>query len=355
MAVAAQALETRPSERFVVMRVLVIQTAFAGDLILTLPMIQVLKQTHPQGEVDVLCIPSTAGLLANHPSINHVWKYDKRGIERSIVRMVRNLQSRNYDVCISPHRSLRSALLAYGSRAQRRITFQTTTGKRLYTERVEYRTDDHEIHRNVSLLNPFGIDAKHIPAPRLYPGVKDVADVERFLHTELNNERYICVAPGSVWATKRWTAEGFSDTIRSLSAFCKVVLIGGKSDEELCKEILTRSGNAGINTAGRFGFLASAVLIQRAALLISNDSAPVHLASAMGTPVVVIYGATVPEFGFTPFGIDHEIVQVEGLSCKPCAIHGGHRCPIRTFDCMKNISPLRVVEAVNRILGNAAM
>jgi heptosyltransferase-2 len=102
--------------------------------------------------------------------------------------------------------------------------------------------------------------------------------------------------------------------------------------------------------AGQLRWLETAALVARADAVISNDSAPVHMASAMGTPVVEIYGATSPEFGFTPWQVQYEIVQVDGLDCKPCAIHGGMKCPIGTFECMNDLSPDRVVQALIRLI-----
>jgi heptosyltransferase-2 len=105
-----------------------------------------------------------------------------------------------------------------------------------------------------------------------------------------------------------------------------------------------------VNTAGEVPFLVSASLIGGAAVLISNDSAPVHIASAMGTPVVELYGATVPGFGFTPFGVPHRIAEVHGLPCRPCGIHGGDTCPVRTFACMRELDPATIVNAARELM-----
>jgi heptosyltransferase-2 len=165
----------------------------------------------------------------------------------------------------------------------------------------------------------------------------------------------IAVAPGSVWATKRWTPGGFTDLVREIATTHDVVLIGGGGDRELCAGIATRAGAAGVaNTAGELPFLASAALLGHAAALVSNDSAPVHLASAMGTPVVEIYGATGPQFGFTPWQVPHRIVQLEGLPCKPCRIHGSDACPIGTFECMEQLPARRVLEALQALLADVS-
>jgi heptosyltransferase-2 len=127
--------------------------------------------------------------------------------------------------------------------------------------------------------------------------------------------------------------------------------VGGQSDVEICRRIEAHSNPDRVwSFAGELSLLESAELIRRCAVLISNDSAPMHLGVAVRTPVIAIFGATVPEFGFAPHGTHDEIVEVSGLACRPCGIHGGRRCPIGTFDCMLNITPDDVLSQVHRIL-----
>ena len=163
-------------------------------------------------------------------------------------------------------------------------------------------------------------------------------------------DRLVAVAPGSVWATKRWPVEKYADVVRALQAEgWYVVCVGSREDAPLCADLLRRAG-AGINAAGRLTLLQSAELLRRCRALISNDSAPMHLAVAMRTTVVAIFGATVPAFGFAPMGENDVVIETEGLTCRPCAIHGGPRCPIGTFVCMHQITADRVLESVRRIL-----
>ena len=130
----------------------------------------------------------------------------------------------------------------------------------------------------------------------------------------------------------------------------KIVLIGGREDEALCNRIAVESKAVEVYvTAGKFTLLQSAELLRRCKVLVSNDSAPMHLAVAMRTPVIALFGATVPSFGFAPYGEKDIVVQTEGLPCRPCSIHGGDKCPIGTFDCMVRISAEMVFEKVVRM------
>jgi heptosyltransferase-2 len=117
-----------------------------------------------------------------------------------------------------------------------------------------------------------------------------------------------------------------------------VAVIGGPGDTELGRRVVGAAGAAGIDAVGKLGLLASAELIARAAAIVTNDSAPLHLASAMGTPTVAIFGPTVPDFGFGPLAPRRVVVGRDGLSCRPCHRHGPERCPLGHWRCMREIS-----------------
>ena len=330
------------------MNILAIQTAFAGDLILTLPMIAEAHRLLPGAQIDVVAIPATAGLLENHPAIRRVVVYDKRKGMRAFREALREIRTRKYDACLAPHRSLRSAALSFLSGAPVRASFDRSAGGALHNRRVPYDAAAHEVRRNLALLQPLGLAYDADAPARLYPSDRDKARAREAASCE---EPFVCVAPGSVWPTKRWTREGFIALSRALTSDYRVFLIGGKDDASLCGEIAGAVGHPRcVSLAGGLRWLETAALIGDAALVVSNDSAPVHVASAMSTPVVEIYGATSPAFGFTPWHTAYRIVQREDLACKPCAIHGGKECPIRTFECMRGLAPGDVLAAAREIL-----
>jgi heptosyltransferase-2 len=337
--------------------ILVIQTAFIGDAILTLPLIQALKRYYPQSSIDVVVIPRTAEIFFNHPAISRIIPYDKHVREKGILKFW-NLRSRlngkKYDLIIVPHRSLRSAILTRSLKPQVSIGFDRSAGRWLFTDIVQHNPSSHEIERNLSLLSPLKIPAIQLELPRLYPTDKDKQAVDSVLNgLKLEQEgRMVAVAPGTIWNTKRWPTDKFAAVCRLISSEgCTVLLVGSREDEELCKEICEiAQTNKVVNTAGRFSLLQSAELIRRCKVLVSNDSAPMHLAVSVGTPVMAIFGATVPEFGFAPRGPRDIIIETKGLKCRPCSIHGGEKCPIKTFECMMKISPESVAEKVRLFL-----
>ena len=326
-------------------KILIIQTAFIGDVILTLPLLQSLRKNFPGARIDFLLVPRTSELLKNHPDVSEVIIYDKYGADSGVsgfFRLRKILSSVNYDVAFIPHRSLRSALLALSSGIKVRVGFDKSPFKFLYTNVVHYDSKAHEIERNLSLLEAFGFKATS-KLPRLYPSSEDKAYVDSILG---GNSNLIGVAPGSIWNTKRWVEEGF---IKVVTWFAEnghtVALVGGGEDFKLCERIKIKSGGKNIlNLCGSLSLLQSAELIRRCKVLISNDSAPMHMAVAVGTPVVAIFGSTVPEFGFYPYGDGNAVVEVKGLDCRPCGIHGRKSCPKGHFKCMRLISPEEVFE-----------
>lgn len=337
-------------------RILVIQTAFIGDVILTLPLVQALKDFFAQSAIDIVVVPRSAEVCAHHPAISNIIRFDKGGSAGGIggmIRMARDLRKTGYDLAIVPHRSLRSAMLAFLAGIPLRVGFNRSAGRFLFTSTVRYDSEAHEIERNLSLLEAYGIETPARILPHVYPGPAEKDIVDRLLPKE--GSPFVAIAPGTVWNTKRWLKERFAALAGMLLAEGKkVVLIGGGDDAKLCEEIAALIG-AGkvVNTAGKLSLLGSAELLRRCALLVCNDSAPLHLAVAVGTPVVAIFGATVPEFGFSPAGVHDEVVEVRGLSCRPCSSHGGDECPIKTFDCMVNITPERVMAKARIVLERA--
>jgi len=337
--------------------ILVVQTAFVGDVVLVLPLLQLLHEKFPGSTITAVTIPAAAGLLANHPAVGRVIVYDKRGADRGlrgIVRMASRIRAAGIDAALIPHRSVRSALLCRLAGIPVRIGFDTSAGRFLLTRSVRYIATDHEIQRNLALAGPLGVPSPGLLFPRLYPSEGDRLAVDAFMRQRFGHDaavgvpRCIAVAPGSVWNTKRWPESKFLSLIRSLlDAGWHVVLVGGGADRDLCSRLAAAAHDPRLaDASGRFSLLESAQLIGRCAALVSNDSAPVHLAVAMSIPVVAIFGPTLPSFGFAPPGPGDRVVETAGLWCRPCSIHGGTRCPTGTFDCMNLISTGRVRDEV---------
>ncbi len=332
-------------------KILIIQTAFPGDVILTLPLLQVLKRELPDTLIDFICIPKTAEILEGNPLINELIVYDKKksGI-KGFSELIRKLRKAKYDILISPHRSFRSTLISYFSGAKKTISFDKSAMSFLYNERVKYEQGMHEIQRNLSLLKPVGISEKNILPPELFISNAIKTKITEYLKAKniQPENKFICIAPGSVWYTKRYPKEKFTELCDLLlEKDFKIFLTGGIADKSISEFILKNTINKNvIDATGEFSFKESAELISRAELLITNDSAPLHLANAVGTKVFAIFGATIPAFGFYPYGKEDKIFETDGLKCRPCSIHGGNECPVRTFECMERIHPVSLINSI---------
>lgn len=340
-------------------RFLVFQTAFPGDVLLTLPLLQHLRRSFPAAHIACVTIPLAGELLRNHPAVSARILFDKRGEQRGIgglFSLANRLRSDRYDTAIIPHRSLRSALAVALAGIPRRVGFDKSAGRILLTDVVRYDSTLHEIDRNLSLLGPLDLTASTADLPSLYPGSEEIAGVDEFLrqwHSAGGQATpLVALAPGSVWATKRWPAERYSALGRLLTdRGFSLVLLGSADDAALCAEVVSAVGSRrATSAAGKFSLLGAAELIRRCAMLVSNDSAPMHIAVAMRVPVIAIFGPTVPAFGFAPRGPRDSVIGQEGLACRPCSIHGGPRCPIDTFECMLSITAAQVLARAEPIL-----
>ncbi len=340
-------------------RFVVVQTAFPGDVVLTLPLVQVLRGRLPDSQVGFVVIPAAAALLKNHPDLSEVLVFDKRGVDRGVSgarRFARRLRERHFDVAIVPHRSFRSALVVQLAGIPRRVGFSTSAGRLLFSDLVSYDPAVHEVDRNLALLGPLGFKSGSPSPPSVYPSAEDVAVVDALLRSWQDHGgiagRWVAVAPGSVWTTKRWPESHFLALVRKVvDAGWNIALVGGDEDRALCERITEAAGRRHVlNAAGALSFLQSAEMLRRSDLLVSNDSAPAHVASAMRVPVIAVFGPTVPAFGFAPRGPRDVVVELHDLTCRPCSIHGGTKCPIGTFECMIGITPEDVFREVESLL-----
>jgi heptosyltransferase-2 len=339
---------------------LVIQTSFLGDAVLTTPLIAELAT---RGPVDVVVTPAAAPLLANNPAIRRLVVYDKRagdggaaGLWR-VARAVRagagvpDDEGRSRDMRRTAYLaqgSVRSALLARLAGAGERVGFSGASGSALYTHHVTRRDDRHHAERLWRLAFPDQPDiepASGALQPRLYPGDADVAAVDALLAHWPADAPFVALAPGSVWATKRWPH--YAELACRLASRYPLAVIGGPDDGRHAREIAAAvAPNRILDATGALSLLGSAALLARAALLVTNDSSPQHLASAMGTRTLTLFGPTVPAFGFGPLAPGSVSLGHEALDCRPCHHHGPARCPLGHWRCMRELDVARVERAV---------
>jgi heptosyltransferase II len=337
---------------------IIYQTAFIGDIILSTSIISTIKKSDPESRIIFVTTPVGESILCNDKRIERIIIYDKRTRDRGPagllkkVKEIRGIIDGKSSVFISLHRFIKASIIGYLSGAKIRAGFKGSVLSFLYNRRADYRFGIHEIERNFELLSAALGDATaglKAERPELFFQKKDYAKVKNKIKKAFHsNAKIVSIAPGSVWATKRWPAGYFMELIHALDLRnIKVILIGGKEDIELCRSL--GYGNT-LNLAGELSLLESAAAISLSAALVTNDSAPLHLASAVNTPSVAIFGATILQFGFGPLADGSLVLGNNELKCRPCGRHGAKRCAKEHFACMKSIAPGMVTDAIIKIL-----
>jgi heptosyltransferase-2 len=325
-------------------KILLIQTAFLGDLIITTSLIREIKIQYPDCDLDILVNQGTERVLDGLPYLTKVIPFNKKESNFiSFWKLIQSLRKNHYDICIAAHFSFRSSLISYLSRAKIRIGYKESGFSFLHTKLVSRPLRGfHEIQKLKSLLNPESIDLKDCILPELIPTEKSKSEFLKF-KSEYNLKNYIIISPSSVWETKKLPHTKFielSKLILTKFPNYQIVLTGSSKDSALCESILeslVNEFNVRIkNLAGLTDLNELIPIIQNSKLVITNDSSPTHYASATNTPVIVIYGATIPDFGYGPLSNKSWISQVDGLKCRPCGIHGGNICPEVHFKCMND-------------------
>jgi heptosyltransferase-2 len=344
---------------------LVVQTSFLGDTVLTTPLIAELAR---RGPVDVVVTPASAALLSNNPDIRKLHIYDKRRRDSGmagLLRMGRSIARSGGELfggrssvertAYLAQGSMRSASLAILAGSRKRVGFDTSPVRFLYTDVIPYDRSAHHAERLWRLAFTAGgrPAPAEMPPPRLYPGASERASVDELLGPADDPRPFIAMAPGSVWGTKRWPY--YAELAARIAQNCRIAVVGSSDDSEAAASIARSAGAQGVvDATGKLSLLASAELIGRADLLVTNDSSPQHLASAMATPTITIFGPTVPAFGFGPLAPDSTTLGHPSLPCRPCHHHGPPSCPLGHWKCMRELPVEVVEEAVGRILDRQA-
>jgi len=338
-------------------RILVVQTAFLGDVVLTTPLLRELRRAQPAAELTVVATRTGRDALAGSGLADRVLSLDKRRTPAGFVseaRLLLRLAAGGFDVAVAPHRSLRTGLMLRVSGAALRAGFAGAPGAWAYTRRVPWLAHEHAVRRYLELARVLGGDPDAAdPTPALGLEPQAVASVGRMLNAAGigPGKPYLAVAPGARWRTKRWTPSGFTRVVDEAQRLgLAPVLVGSREDLELCRAIAAACRVPPAITAGGTSVAELIALIAGARALVANDSGPAHVASAVGTPVVTIFGPTSPVDGRAPWGDRNRVVGHPDLDCRPCSLHGPRRCPRGHFRCMRDLAPDPVVAALHDVL-----
>lgn len=318
-------------------KILVIQTAFIGDVVLATALLESLHMEYPKANISILVRKGNEGLFKAHPFLQEVLVWDKQQKKyKHWLDLLVTIRKNKYHAVVNVQRYAATGLWTALSGAKMKIGFDKNPFAFLFTHQITHQSvgnELHEIDRNHALLSPLGKLPKSKPA--LYPSSEDATLIAPF-----QTKAYLCMAPASVWFTKQFPLHKWVDVLNQLPFEGPIYLLGGPGDKSLNEQIIARAKRPNlINMAGRLSFLASAALQKSAVLNYVNDSAPMHFASAVNAPVAAIYCSTIPAFGYGPLSSRSFIIETkQALTCRPCGLHGKIQCPLKHFNCAETIT-----------------
>jgi len=320
---------------------LIIQTAFIGDVALATAIIEKLHAFFPGDQIDFLLRKGNEGLLQQHRYITNLLVWDKKNQKTiNLLKMIIKVRKEQYTHVINVHRFATSGLITLFSGAGYKAGFDKNPFSFCYNKKVTHIISEpyseqpvHEVQRNHQLVAD--ITDETFAMPQLYPSQTDDASVNQY-----KDAPYICIAPSSVWFTKQFPVEKWVDLADRLPADHRIYILGAPGDAAAGDVILNKTAHKHvINLCGKLSFLQSAALMQGAAMNYTNDSGPLHFASAMNAPVTAVFCSTVPAFGFGPLRANGRVVEIkERLYCRPCGLHGHKACPEGHFRCALEIT-----------------
>lgn len=335
--------------------ILIIQTAFIGDAILTLPMIKILKEKYQDSQIDIIAIPSTEEIFNASPYIDNVIILKKRNEHKSffgLIKFGKKLRENNYTKIYSAHRSFRSAILTIIINCKETYGFSNSVFPFAYKNVVEYEYSKHEVARNLKLAG-FNIENDNWKIkPEIDFDKLNILNVNKLL-AEYSQVKIIAVAPGSIWNTKKYPLEYFYKIIEHFIEKNYTVFIFGSEKDKNDADFLAKiNPEKVVSLAGKFSLLESTLILRKVELLICNDSAPTHLGMIADAKVLTLFCSTVPEFGFYPYNKKSAFLSYDKLNCKPCGIHGFHVCPQEHFNCGTELNYQMVIKKAEEMIND---
>lgn len=340
--------------------IIIFNPSFLGDSVLTTPLIKAVQYYYPDADIHFCIRPEYVSLFEGTRYIKSVIPYDKRGKYRGIggiLRFAEILRDLDPDIILSAHKSFRSTMVVNFTGARKTVGFRQAALRFMYDLVEDRNMGIHEVERNLMLLKPLLNDfnfenvKKIAGKPDTFLDDDIYASISSDLKAQSEGMTLIGISPASVWATKRWPESYFAELITKLyENGYKSVLFSAPDEKEIVDTVLQNVEVPVINLSSKLSLNELVAGIKGVELLVSNDSGPLHIAVSQSVPVVAIFGPTVKSLGFTPYDGVSQVVENTNLTCRPCGLHGGKKCPEDHFKCMLDILPETVFESVNKVL-----
>ncbi len=330
------------------MNILIIHTAFIGDIVLSTALISKIADKYENANIYFLTTPLGKEVLKNNPKLKEIIVYDKKNKDKGFkvfFKLIGKIRRKNIDICFCPHRYMRSSLISFFSGAKIKVGYDIASFSFIYNKKIKYDKTKHEVEKLLSFVD----ENRDRYDLELYPSKEDKRKIDAILKNK--NKKVIVIAPGSKWFTKKWPEKYFCELIERLkkNSSYEIIIIGAEEEKNINLNLDENLLNKTIlDLRGKTSLLELAEIISRGDVLISNDSSPIHIASAFPTTRIFgIFGPTVKEFGFFPWSKNSKVFEVPKLDCRPCGIHGGNKCPQKHFRCMLEIKPEIIEKEIN--------
>lgn len=329
--------------------ILLVRFSAMGDIILTTPLIRAIRARHPGATLTYVTKSLYEPLLARSPHLNEVIGWEP-GLP--LADLAARLAGRNFTHRLDLHRSLRSRLLRLrlGGRWTSYPKHRIARGVLIRTKRDVYRDRRHVVERFFDAARDLDVTPDARPA-ECFVSAGSVEAAGRFLaERDIGTSRQlIALAPGSAHATKRWPLHHWVDLAHRLAGLGNdLVLVGGSGEAEVAARIAETAGVRAALATGSFDLEGTAALLKRCRALIAGDTGVMHLATAVGTPLVALIGPTVRQFGYFPYQAKAVVLEKD-LPCRPCSAYGSKACPLSHHRCMQDLMPEEVVDALRKL------
>jgi heptosyltransferase-2 len=336
------------------LKILIIRLSSLGDILLSTPFLRQVRLTFPQAKIDYLVKGEFKDILEDNPHINDLILFSMEDTSKNLFTIREHLKQKKYDYIFDLHNNLRSNYLCRRLKTKYIGRIKKDKFKQValvYLKKNYYKKSLSIPDRYLTVGTPVNVKDDH-KGLELYWGEKAERDLETTLsdHKITIDGKYICIAPGASFFTKRWPLEYYEKLLNFLNeAYSdKVVILGGSDEIEIGKYL--NSNKRVIDLCGKLTIIQNAMVISKAKALISNDSGLMHMATAVKIPVLAIFGPSVRELGFFPYRSNHIVIEKDNISCRPCSHIGRQHCPQKHFKCMLEISPLDVLTRFRELL-----
>jgi heptosyltransferase-2 len=327
--------------------ILLVRFSSIGDIVLTTPVVRAIRARHPAARITYVVREDLADLLRHNPRIDRLITWRHREPLRPLAQLLRQEE---WTHRIDLHGSLRSLQL-------RRLVGGEWTG---YPKHRLQRTLLIATRRRLGgslgpIVRRYAMAARDLditlddrPA-EVFVSVEAQQAANHFLasHRLGRTRRLLALVPGAAHFTKRWPAEHWAALVDHLSPTNDLVILGGESERGLAQSLAERGHGSVASAAGEFSLLGSAALLRKATAVVAGDTGLMHIATAVRTPVIALYGPGVEQFGFFPWQAAARVLERD-LYCRPCSAHGSARCPQGHHRCLRDISPTDVAQALER-------